>query len=143
MQGRLVDLSEVKDGVFQSGAMGKGIAVVPSADTVVSPVDGTVTMVYPTAHAVRLQTADGVEILISVGKDAAKLEGRPFEALVGPDTAVTAGTPLLRFDRAALEKAGYDLTTPVVVTNSDRFLDVIESDQPEAGPESTILTVIQ
>lgn len=138
-----MDLSEIKDGVFQSGAMGKGIALVPSGDTLAAPVDGTVTMVSPAAHAVRLQTADGVEVLLSVGKDAAKLAGKPFEALAAQGDAVTAGTPLLRFDRAALEAAGYDLTTPVVVTNSDEFLDVIESDQPEAGPESTILTVIR
>lgn len=143
VQGRLLALSEVQDGVFQSGAMGKGIALVPASDTLVSPVDGTVAMLYSAANAVRLKTADGVEVLINIGRDTAKQGGNHFEALVKQGDTVDAGMPLIRFDRAALEAAGCDLTTPVVVTNSDEFLDVIETDQPEAAPGMTILTVIR
>lgn len=136
-------LDEVQDGVFQSGAMGKGIAIVPTSDTVLAPAAGTVTMIYSTAHALRLKTADGVELLVNIGRDTAKLGGRYFEALVKQGDTVAAGDPLIHFDRAALEAAGCDLTTPVVVTNSDEFLDVIETDQPEALLEQTILTVIR
>lgn len=143
MQGEILSLSEVEDGVFQSGAMGKGIAIRPTGDTLVSPVDGEVAMLYTSNQTIRLKTADGVEILIRVGRDAAKLEEKCFHALVQQGAAVSVGTPLIRFDRERLEAMGWDLTTPVVVANSEEFLDVIETDQQEAAPDNTILTVIR
>lgn len=143
LQGEILDLEQIPDEAFKSGVMGKGMAIVPSNDTVVSPVNGTVTMLCSTKHAVGLKTGNGVEILIHIGMDTVKLNGKYFEALVKQGDTVNVGTPLIHFDRKSLEKEGFDLTTPIIITNTDEFLDVIESDQKQADATTTLLTVIR
>lgn len=122
--GTLVALSEVADPTFAQELIGKGAAVIPVEDTIVSPVEGTVTMLFPTKHAVGITATTGEEILIHIGLDTVQLEGRHFEALVATGDAVNVGTPLIRADFAAIRAAGYDTVTPVIVSNAAEFAQV-------------------
>lgn len=125
LAGRVVPLNEVPDEAFAAGAVGKGIAIDPSGDTVVAPADGSVMVAFPTGHAVGLKLDGGVQLLVHIGIDTVNMEGQGFELLVAKGDRVTAGQPLVRFDRAAIEQAGYSAITPVVVTNHRRLADVM------------------
>lgn len=118
MSGTLIPLSEVPDPVFAGGALGSGVGIRPTAGEVFSPADGTVVTVFETGHAVAIKTDDGVEILIHVGLDTVKLEGRPFEVFVATGDRVTAGQRLLTADLDAIVAAGYETVTPMVVLNA-------------------------
>ncbi|KAA9089382.1 N-acetylglucosamine-specific PTS transporter subunit IIBC [Microbacterium radiodurans] len=118
--GAVRPLSEVPDPMFAQGTMGPGLAIEPTADTVVAPADGTVTTVFPTGHAIGLTLADGTELLIHVGVDTVELKGRGFEPLVEQGEEVRAGAELLRFDAAAIRDAGYSAITPVIVLNNEQ-----------------------
>ncbi len=141
--GKVVPLEEVADDAFKTGALGKGCAVVPTVGEVVAPCDAKVSMVFKTKHSLGLETADGTEILIHVGLDTVKLEGKYFTAHVEKDMMVKKGDRLLSFDLEALTKEGYDLTTPVVITNSSAFLDVVETSAKEVGPNDVLITGIR
>lgn len=121
LKGRWLALSEVKDAAFSQGMLGEGLAIVPEEGLVVAPCQGRVTTLPDTGHAVGLTHTSGAEILIHVGIDTVRLEGQGFEPLVRPGDTVATGQALLRFDRAAIQAAGYDTTTPVVVCNSDQL----------------------
>lgn len=121
LNGKLVPLSEVSDPAFASGAMGLGAAVSEPDGKVFSPVDGEVTVFFATKHAIGLHAANGADILIHVGLDTVKLAGKYFEALVAQGDKVKKGQLLLKFDAAAIKAAGYDTTTPVIVTNAAEF----------------------
>lgn len=122
--GELIPLSEVKDPVFGSGAMGRGAAVKDPQGKVVAPFDGEITVFFETKHAIGLKSADGVEVLIHVGMDTVKLNGEHFTAQAAQGDKVKKGQVLLTFDPAAIREAGYDTTTPVVVTNAAEFGDI-------------------
>lgn len=143
LKGEIISLSEVEDEAFNSGALGKGIAILPDNDLVVSPVDGTVEMIFKTKHAIGLKTDDGTEVLIHIGIDTVKLDGEYFETLVKTGDKVTVNTPLVRFDKEKITEKGFDLTTPVVITNSKEYLDIIETDLRVTDQETPILTVIK
>ena len=121
IQGKLVPLSEVKDPAFASGAMGRGAAVSEPAGKVYSPVDGEVTVLFETKHAIGLHGENGADILIHVGLDTVNLKGEHFTAHVAQGDKVKRGQLLLEFDVAAIVAAGYDVTTPVLVTNAADF----------------------
>ena len=122
--GELIPLSEVKDPVFGSGAMGRGAAVKDPQGKVVAPFDGEITAFFETKHAIGLKSTDGVELLIHVGMDTVKLKGEHFTAQAAQGDKVKKGQVLLTFDPAAIREAGYDTTTPVVVTNAAEFADI-------------------
>jgi len=122
--GHVIPLSEVKDEVFSSGAMGKGIAIEPTDGVLYAPADGEIALVFPTGHAVGLNTDDGAEILMHIGMDTVELDGKGFETLVEKGDKVKAGQPLVKFDIEAIQVAGYPVTTPIVVTNSKNYHDV-------------------
>ncbi|WP_047998549.1 beta-glucoside-specific PTS transporter subunit IIABC [Lactiplantibacillus herbarum] len=122
--GHVIPLSEVKDEVFSSGAMGKGIAIEPTDGVLYAPADGEIALVFPTGHAVGLNTSDGAEILMHIGMDTVELDGKGFETLVEKGDTVKAGQPLVNFDIEAIQAAGYPVTTPIVVTNSKNYHDV-------------------
>ena len=124
LAGKLIPLSEVKDPVFGSGAMGRGAAVRDPQGKVVAPFDGEITVFFETKHAIGLKSADGVEVLIHVGMDTVKLNGEHFTAQAAQGDKVKKGQVLLTFDPAAIREAGYDTTTPVVVTNAAEFGDI-------------------
>ncbi|MGA3415906.1 beta-glucoside-specific PTS transporter subunit IIABC [Lactiplantibacillus plantarum] len=122
--GHVIPLSEVNDEVFSSGAMGKGIAIEPTDGVLYAPADAEVAMVFPTGHAIGLNTTDGAEILMHIGMDTVELDGKGFETLVEKGASVKAGQPLIKFDIKAIEAAGYTVTTPIVVTNSKNYHEV-------------------
>ncbi len=124
VEGELIPLSEVKDAVFASGAMGRGAAVRNPMGEVRAPFDGEITVFFETKHAIGLKSTDGVELLIHVGMDTVKLNGEHFEAHAAQGDKVKKGQLLLSFDPAAILEAGYDTTTPVVVTNAAEFADI-------------------
>jgi PTS system beta-glucosides-specific IIC component len=121
LDGTVLPLSEVKDTVFASGALGKGVAIAPRSGSLFAPFDALVVAAFPTGHAVGLQHADGAEVLIHVGLDTVKLGGKHFKLHVENGQKVNAGDLLIEFDVAAILAAGYDLTTPVIVTNADLY----------------------
>ena len=124
INGQVVPLSDVKDEVFSSGSMGKGIAIEPQEGKVCSPLDGEVVMVFPTGHAIGLKSTNGAEVMIHIGMDTVELEGKGFTTLVKKGQAVKKGDPLIKFDMEAIKKAGFKLTTPIVVTNSNDYQEI-------------------
>lgn len=123
--GEVKALSEVADPTFAQEIMGKGVAIVPSQNQIVSPVKGKVSLVFGTKHAIGLQSEDGAEILIHVGLDTVKLDGKYFKALVEAGQEVEVGTPLLEVDFAQVKAAGFDITTPIIITNTAEYQEVL------------------
>ena len=121
LNGELVELSQVNDPAFASGAMGFGAAVKNPDGKVYSPVDGEVTVFFETKHAIGIHGENGEDLLIHVGLDTVKLNGEHFKAHVEQGATVKKGQLLLEFDGEAIKAAGYDITTPMVVTNSTEF----------------------
>ena len=122
--GRVIPLTDVEDPVFASGAMGSGVAILPSDTKVYAPFDGTVVTVLPSKHAVGLVSDDGVEVLIHVGLDTVQLQGKHFTQHVEAKQHVSKGDLLLEFDHAGITEAGYSLVTPVIVTNSKKYDEI-------------------
>ena len=118
LNGQLIELKDVKDPAFASGAMGKGAAVKDPDGKVYSPVDGTVTVLFGTKHAIGIHAEDGADILIHVGIDTVNLGGKYFAAKIAQGDTVKKGQLLLEFDPEGIKSAGYDTTTPVLVTNA-------------------------
>ncbi|MFT0848419.1 beta-glucoside-specific PTS transporter subunit IIABC [Actinomycetaceae bacterium L2_0104] len=127
LAGRAVALPSVPDPVFASGAMGKGVAVEPAVGKILAPFAGRVVTVLPSKHAIGLISEDGVELLIHVGIDTVQLEGKYFTSHVKASQEVAKGDLLLEFDVAAIKEAGYSTVTPVIVTNSAKFSDVLSA----------------
>jgi len=123
LNGETIKLSQVDDPAFSEGLLGNGIAIRPSGNRVVSPVKGTVTQMFDTSHAVVITSEDGAEVLIHIGMDTVKLKGEHFTQHARSGDAVEPGSLLLEFDREAIESAGYDTVSPVVICNSDDFGD--------------------
>lgn len=135
MNGRFVALEDVKDEAFSSKALGEGAAVEPSEGRLYSPCDGRVEMVFDTKHAVSLLSREGCEILLHIGIDTVKLEGRFFEAHVTDGQEIHRGDLLISFDLEGIRNEGYQLTTPMIVCNTDDydFVKAIPSEQVSAG----------
>ena len=124
MNGEAIPLSEVKDEAFASGALGEGVAIEPSEGKLFAPADGTIETVFTTKHAVGMTTDDGTELLLHIGIDTVRLEGRHFEAYVEPDQHVKKGDLLVTFDIPAIRAEGYLCTTPMIVCNTDDYNEV-------------------
>ena len=124
LAGTVIPLSEVHDEVFASEMMGKGCAVIPEEGKVYAPFDGKVVGLLESHHAVGMESTDGVEVLIHVGMDTVKLNGRCFTIHVKEGEQVKKGQLLLEFDIPGIKEAGYEVTTPIIITNSDEFNDV-------------------
>ncbi len=125
MTGTLKSLDQVKDAAFANGAMGKGVAITPSEGNVIAPFDGTVIAMFPTKHAIGLLSDKGCEILIHIGMDTVQLEGKYFEAHVKQGDKVEKGDLLISFDKEAIINEGYSLDTPILVTNTKDYLDIV------------------
>ncbi|MFV0238720.1 MAG: beta-glucoside-specific PTS transporter subunit IIABC [Lacrimispora sphenoides] len=124
VEGTAVPMTSVNDEVFSSMALGNGVAIVPEKGEVVAPEDCTVTMVYPTLHALGLMLDSGAEMIIHVGINTVQLEGKHFKKHVEEGTHVTKGTRLLSFDLDALKKEGYDTVVPIIISNTAAFSEV-------------------
>ncbi|MEO1770517.1 beta-glucoside-specific PTS transporter subunit IIABC [Candidatus Enterococcus ferrettii] len=121
IEGEILPLSEVKDEAFASEALGKGFAIEPTEGRVVAPFDGEVVTVFPTKHAIGLVSNTGVEVLIHIGIDTVKLDGKYFEAFIEPGQPVTKGQLLVTFDLDKLKEEGYVTQVPVVITNTHQY----------------------
>lgn len=119
--GEVVELKTVKDPVFSSEMMGKGVGIIPSANEVYAPISGTITVAYPTGHAYGILADNGIEILIHIGIDTVNLEGKHFTTNKKQGDKIQAGELLGSFDREAIKKAGYDTTVMLIVTNTDQY----------------------
>ncbi|WP_343344730.1 glucose PTS transporter subunit IIA [Terrisporobacter petrolearius] len=124
IEGNVISLEEVGDGVFSEGMLGKGVAIEPAVGRAVSPVDGVISTVFDTKHAVGLTSDNGVEVLIHIGLDTVKLNGKHFTTYVKAGDQVKAGDLLVEFDIEKIKEAGYPTVTPVIVTNTDSYKDV-------------------
>ena len=124
LNGTVVPLADVKDEAFASGVLGDGIAIEPSDGELVAPADGEISSTFETHHAVGMTTADGAELLMHIGIDTVKLDGKHFTYLVTEGDKVKKGQPLIRFELEAIKAEGYPVTTPVIVCNTDDYAAV-------------------
>lgn len=143
LQGTVVPLADVPDAGFASGAVGKGVAVDPTGDTVTAPADGEVIMTFPTGHAVGVRLDNGIDMLIHIGLDTVNMEGEGFTVHVSKGDRVQAGTPLITFSREAIESAGFSALTPVLVVNHRKFhaVSTASADGAEAATGDPLLHV--
>ncbi|WP_458119452.1 beta-glucoside-specific PTS transporter subunit IIABC [Paenibacillus sp. Z6-24] len=142
LKGEVISLTQIKDEAFSTGALGKGIAIEPIEGKVYSPVDGVLTSLFSSGHAIGITSNHGVDILIHVGQDTVKLKGKYFTPRVKQGDTVKKGELLMEFDVAAIREAGYVLTTPVIISNSGNYLDVIETDKKKISYQEDLLTVV-
>ncbi len=143
MKGTVLKLSDIKDEAFASGVLGKGAAILPEEGNVYAPADGRITALFPTLHAIGMRTEDGAELLIHIGLDTVQLNGEGFEAHVKEDSQVKKGQLLISFDRALLEGKGYCLETPVLITNADDYLEVLETVEGAIRPGEELLKALR
>ncbi len=132
--GHIIPLSEVPDKVFSEKMMGDGIGFVPEKGEIVAPFDGTVKTIFPTKHAIGLESDTGIELLIHIGIDTVKLNGEGFESLVDVNEPVTQGQPLMKINLAYLKEHAPSVVTPVIITNQgDKTLTFDDVDSVDAG----------
>ncbi|WP_145046662.1 beta-glucoside-specific PTS transporter subunit IIABC [Paenibacillus xylanexedens] len=142
MTGRVLELSTIQDEAFATGAMGKGIAIEPTVGKLVSPVDGVISAVFPTYHAIGISSNNGAELLVHIGMNTVKLKGEHFKVHVQEGDVVKAGDLLIEFDTDAIAAKGFDLTTPIIVTNSNDFTDVIGTDKASITMGEKLIKII-
>lgn len=143
LKGKKISLTEVNDDAFKTGALGKGVAIIPEEGILTSPVKGKVTMLFETKHAIGIVTSDGLEVLMHIGIDTVKLNGNHFESHVKVNDEVTIGQKLITFDTNAIKKEGYDLTTPIIITNSNDYLDVVDTSETTLKREQLLLNIFK
>lgn len=142
MIGEIKKLSEVCDAAFSEELLGKGIAIIPKEGKVMAPFDGTVMTLFPTKHAIGLVSENGCEVLIHIGMDTVKLEGQYFTSHIHQGDKVKKGDLLVTFDLESLLDEGYCIETPVIVTNTKDYLDLIETQETEVEFGDDIITVL-
>lgn len=142
LSGKLLPLDSTPDEAFASGAMGKGIVIEPASGVLTSPVNGVVTTVFPTGHAIGITSEGGAELLIHVGVNTVKLKGQHFNKKVKEGERVEQGQLLLEFDVEAIRAAGFVTATPVIVTNSANYLDVLMNTGTEVKNGELLFTLI-
>ena len=139
IEGEVVPITEVSDPTFGEKVLGDGIAVKPAVGKVVSPVDGTVAMMFDTGHAVNIVSDDGTEILIHVGLDTVALKGEHFKVHAQNNQKVQKGDLLIEFDIEAIKAAGYDVISPLVILNTPEYKEI----KTFTGPAKTLDKVLE
>lgn len=136
ISGEVKDIKECEDPVFAQEIVGKGTLIVPSEGALYSPVDGTISMLAETGHAIGITSVSGAEILIHVGLDTVELEGKPFTLKATKDQQVKKGDLLVEFDIDAIKAAGKSTQSPVIITNPDQYsINILKSGQVNHGDE--------
>ncbi|MFI3066970.1 beta-glucoside-specific PTS transporter subunit IIABC [Streptococcus suis] len=141
--GKVVKLEDVPDAVFASGAMGKGIAIDPLDGILVSPAKAEVTLLFPTKHAIGLRTENGAELLIHIGMDTVSLAGKGFESFVQVGDQVEAGQKLLEFDLHQIKAADLPVITPIIVTNTADYEDILVTQESQINSGDYLLTTVK
>ena len=141
LAGQVKPLSQATDPVFSSGVMGQGVVIEPSQGELVSPVNGTVTVLFPTKHAVGIVSEEGVEMLMHIGMDTVSLDGKGFEVHVEQGDKVVVGQQLISFDMDVIKEAGLVTETPVIITNQDDFQADVEGDLPRDIKRGEVLMI--
>lgn len=142
VKGSVMPLAKATDQAFAQGALGKGVLIEPTEGIVKAPFDGTVMTLFPTKHAIGLISDQGMELLIHIGMDTVQLEGKHFEAKVAQGDKVKKGDVLVTFDIAAIKEAGFSVETPVIVTNTGDYLDIVETQSGEVTSNDTLITAL-
>jgi PTS system beta-glucosides-specific IIC component len=142
VSGTVIPLSQVEDAVFSGGILGEGVAIIPEEGKVFAPVDGTISAITDTKHAVGMTSNDGVEILIHVGLDTVQLGGEGFVLHCKTGDKVKKGALLLEFDMQKIKEAGFPLTTPVLVSNMNQFVSLKASEKTQVKAGETLITVV-
>ncbi|MEC1825983.1 beta-glucoside-specific PTS transporter subunit IIABC [Bacillus paralicheniformis] len=140
--GQMISLSDVEDDIFSSKVMGEGIAIIPSKGELYAPVDGEISLLFETNHALGMKTANGVEVLFHIGIDTVQLEGKFFKPWVQAGDQVKAGDLLIQFDLEKIKEAGYDPVTLAVITNTDQY-DIKVTQLKEVNRQDTLMVVTQ
>ncbi|MEY8338124.1 glucose PTS transporter subunit IIA [Lachnospiraceae bacterium 62-35] len=141
MKGKVIKREEIPDETFASGVLGDGVGIIPAVGEVTAPFDGEVSTLFDTKHAIGLTSSDGVEILIHVGIDTVQMKGKCFEAFVSDGDKVRAGDRLLAFDIEGIQKAGYDVTTAILISNSSDYQEVKVEKTGDAEKMERLITV--
>ena len=141
VSGKVIPLEQVKDETFASGMLGQGVAIEPTDNIIYSPIEGTVETIFETKHAIGLKSADGLELLIHIGMDTVNLKGDGFKQLIEVGQKVQIGTPLMEVDFAKIKAAGYEIVTPMVITNAPEnlSLNVVSNEEAHHGDILVIL----
>nr|WP_248629553.1 beta-glucoside-specific PTS transporter subunit IIABC [Enterococcus cecorum] len=141
VSGKVIPLEQVKDETFASGMLGQGVAIEPTDNIIYSPIEGTVETIFETKHAIGLKSADGLELLIHIGMDTVNLKGDGFKQLIEVGQKVQIGTPLMEVDFAKIKAAGYEIVTPMVITNAPEnlSLNVVSNEEAHRGDILVIL----
>lgn len=142
VKGEVLELQQVEDAAFSAGILGKGCAIVPTEGEIYAPVDGVLTTLFPTKHALGITSDDGVEVLIHIGLNTVQLNGEGFTAHVQQGARVSRGQHLLSFDLADVKNKGYCLQTPVIITNTKDYLEILSTMQKEVVPDDVLLHVM-
>lgn len=142
LKGEVVALTDVDDAAFSSGVLGTGVAILPQEGKLISPVDGVIASLFNTNHAVGINADSGAEILIHIGVDTVKLEGKYFDAKVKQGDQVKKGQVLLEFDIKAIKREGYSVTTPIIITNADQYADVVFEVGKKVNTNDELMTLI-
>lgn len=143
INGKSVTLSEVKDGVFSEEMLGKGAAIEPMDGKVFAPFNGKIDMVFDTKHAIGLSSDDGVELLIHIGIDTVRLNGKYYTLHVKNGDKIKVGDLLAEFDISKIKEEGYQVITPVIVTNSDQFKEIVLQTNGDIKAQSDFIKVIR
>lgn len=141
LEGKRIPLTEVKDATFAAGILGQGTAIIPERNVIRAPFDGHVAVMFETGHAAGLVSNDGVELLIHVGMDTVNLKGQYFHPEKNTGDAIRKGDILLTFDRQKIINAGYDITTPVIVSNTDRYAEIAVVEASEMKEMDALLII--
>lgn len=142
LTGELINLNKIKDEAFAQGLLGAGVGIIPTVGELVAPFDGTIVTVFPTKHAIGIISETGMELLIHVGLDTVQLKGEGYETFVAQGDQVKRGQKLLSFDIAKITAAGYSVETPIIVTNSADYMDVISTAEKTVTSSDLIITGI-
>lgn len=142
IKGKVIPLCEVNDDAFAQEALGKGIAIEPSEGKVVAPFDGTIMTLFPTKHAIGIVSDNGCEVLIHLGMDTVKLNGKYFEAKVEQGAKVKKGDVLITFDLEAIKQEGYSMQTPIIITNTSDYLDIVPMGVEQVKSGEDLITVL-
>lgn len=143
IEGEAVESAEISDPTFGMELLGKGMAIKPAVGKVYAPVNGTVTMVFDTKHAISITSEGGAEILIHIGLDTVSLNGAPFTIHVNADDKVKKGDLIAEFDMDAIKAAGLETITPVIICNSDDYKDVIRFTGKMVKPGDVIMELVK